>query len=1343
MLKKQRKNQEDRWIVIKHFLIIFLPLLVLVCGIIATLFHTEKKAERTVIESHDVYDITLHKKTLIGDIKSVVADLMVLSEQHEIKRMFEDIEGDYESEIRELADEFLTLSKQKGLYDQINLLDETGMELIRVNFNNGNPYAVPEDQLQFNGHRYYFKEPIRLKQDEVYISPFELNIEKGAVEQPLKPVIRFGTPVLDAHGRKRGIVVLNYLGENLLQGLDRTYLGIPHHTMLLNPEGFWLKGLKPEDEWGFMYEDGKDRTFGNAFPEAWQQISNNESGEFYNDDGLFSFATVYPLLGSCKSLGTSVCTCPMAKLYYWKIVNYVSSDVLNASTHKLLGKYSQVFVILAAVLGGISWVVAHTRVSRKQMIDQNKTILRTTHDGFFITNTKSQILDVNDAYCRLTGYSREELLKMSISDVEALETSEVIAQKTQKVIKTGSDRFETKHKCKDGKIIDIEVSANFMNIDGGRFFAFMRDITERKRAEESLAFEINEHKRTGEVLRMSEEKYRRLVESLQDNYFFYSHNTNGIFTYLSPSINNILGYSPEEFLTHYTEYLTDNPINKLVVQHTELSIKGIKQLPYEVEVNHKDGTIRTLQVQEVPVFDKNGKVIAVEGIAEDITERKRADEQLKESEQKFRTIFDNVTDGILVADAESKMFLTGNKKMCQLLGYSEEEIKTMGVMDIHPEKDLPYVIEQFKKQSRKEFTVARDLPVKRKDGSVFYADINSSPLTLEGKTYIVGIFRDITEEMRAEEKLRESEQRYRSIFESAMDGIGAADLDGYLITFNDAFSELTGYSREELLNMRYQDITPPEYHDMEAEKIKTLSETGVPQEYEKEYMRKDGSRIPLLLKVSVIRDNTGKPMYFLAVMKDMARIKQTESVLRASEKKYKTLIENLPQKIFLKDINSTYVSCNENYAEDLKIKPDEIVGKTDYGFYPKELAEKYRADDKRIIASRRIEDIEEKYIKDGQEFIIHTVKTPIRDEEGNIVGILGIFWDITEQKKAEEEIRYLNEYLNTILESIDVYIRVVDPKLNVEYENPTMKRRFGNGVGKPCYLIWQCNDVCENCTSERAILTNRIQRKEEILPNGLIFSVTSVPLKTREGRSVAIEIIYDITRLKRSEYEIRSLTSRIFSVQEEERKRISRELHDETGQALIAIKLNLAMIGNTFTKDVQNTKKTISSTKNILTQIMRDIRKLSYDLRPAVIDDMGMAPAMQSYSREFAERTGVNVVVKSELNSQRFPPEVEISLYRILQEALTNVAKHSKAKNVTIELLMDKSNLIMKIEDDGCGFDTNKNLRKGKLNDGALGLIGIRERVTSLGGDLEITSTLGKGTKLIVRLPESKWHIYS
>jgi len=158
-----------------------------------------------------------------------------------------------------------------------------------------------------------------------------------------------------------------------------------------------------------------------------------------------------------------------------------------------------------------------------------------------------------------------------------------------------------------------------------------------------------------EELRQSEARHRRLIENLKGSHFVYVHDTNGVFQYLSESITAILGYSSQEFMTHYDTYLTDHPANRAVRRHTELSIQGIRQPPYEVHVRHKDGSTRWLEVQEVPVFDAQGKVIAVEGVAQDITERKHAEEALRESERYFRTLANATPQLVWTADPDGRV----------------------------------------------------------------------------------------------------------------------------------------------------------------------------------------------------------------------------------------------------------------------------------------------------------------------------------------------------------------------------------------------------------------------------------------------------------------------------------------------------------------------------------------------------------------------------------------------------------------------------------------------------------------------------------------------------------------
>jgi PAS domain S-box-containing protein len=183
--------------------------------------------------------------------------------------------------------------------------------------------------------------------------------------------------------------------------------------------------------------------------------------------------------------------------------------------------------------------------------------------------------------------------------------------------------------------------------------------------------------------------------------------------------------------------------------------------PAEVKTEgvRDDGSRMSVRVQAFPVFETDGTINGFIEIVEDVTERRQAAEKLKESEQRFKTIFDNAADGILLADAETKKFYLGNKAICQMLGCKPEEIKNLTVSDIHPKKHLSSVIRVFEKQTRKEITVAEDVPVKRKDGSVFYVDINTFPITLGGKTYLMGIFRDITEHKKIEEELNTYRER--------------------------------------------------------------------------------------------------------------------------------------------------------------------------------------------------------------------------------------------------------------------------------------------------------------------------------------------------------------------------------------------------------------------------------------------------------------------------------------------------------------------------------------------------------------------------------------------------------
>ncbi|MEH2205569.1 MAG: ATP-binding protein [Nostoc sp.] len=392
-------------VLIKSFLTVFLPLSALVGVVIGTIYYQQVQTEKVLLKTNELRKVDLQTKVISGDFHLVVSDLMVISKQNELERILDGVDRQEQA----LSQEFLLISGYKKLYDQIRFLDRSGKEVVRVNFKQGEPVIVPEEKLQVQAKRYWFNDTLRLNQGQVFVSPLDLNIERGQVEQPLKPMIRFGTPVFDRSGQKRGIVVLNYFGAKLLDNFNQAFASASSQGMLLNADGYWLKGAKPEDEWGFMFPDRKNRTFGTAFPQAWQQISQQESGQFQTAEGMFTFTTVYPLVeGQKSSTGAGQAFAPSQnqidpKSYHWKIVSWVSPETLTTKSNRFLSQLLLLYAGLVGLIGIGSWLLAKASVNRQMAqleLKQSEVELRklVEREKILKTRLSSQIrnsLDLN------------------------------------------------------------------------------------------------------------------------------------------------------------------------------------------------------------------------------------------------------------------------------------------------------------------------------------------------------------------------------------------------------------------------------------------------------------------------------------------------------------------------------------------------------------------------------------------------------------------------------------------------------------------------------------------------------------------------------------------------------------------------------------------------------------------------------------------------------------------------------------------------------------------------------------------------------------------------------------
>ncbi len=294
-------------------------------------------------------------------------------------------------------------------------------------------------------------------------------------------------------------------------------------------------------------------------------------------------------------------------------------------------------------------------------------------------------------------------------------------------------------------------------------------------------------------------------------------------------------------------------------------------------------------------------------------EHKKMEEELRESKQRFEAIFDGAIDGLLLADLDTRKFNIGNRRICEMLGYELDEIKKIGFDDIHPEDALPHVLEQLRKLVGGKITTAEDLPVKRKNGSIFYADITGSPLQIGGKPFALGIFRDITERKKAEEAMKESEQKFRTIFDKASDGMIFVDLETRkLLMCNAMCLQMLGYAQEEFLNLEISDIHPKDDLPLVFEQIAKYMKGEEGVRHEVRFRRKDGSLFFSDLSPSLVT-LAGKK-FILIVYKDISELIQIQNEKHQANEKLTVLVKKLEdrnyQNIIMGEMREMLQACS-------------------------------------------------------------------------------------------------------------------------------------------------------------------------------------------------------------------------------------------------------------------------------------------------------------------------------------------------------------------------------------------------------------------------------------------------
>jgi len=476
----------------KRISLLFFPVLIGLISLSYYGYQSEVSVKQTALSERESLNVTLEKKAIKETFDTIVSDLLVLTAHNDMEHMLNDPDDDLTAHHYGLTKEFLSFIHHKKVYGQLRLINQSGQEVIRIEYNNGKTINTPKDQLQNKAERYYFKNTLSLGPGQVYVSPFDLNKEHGEIETPLKPVIRFAVPIISEEGEKYGILILNYLGDNLFHSIENLSSTAEGATMLINSDGYWLKGLKSEDEWGFMYDDRQDRVLANQYAEAWKKIAATESGQFTNSDGMFTYATIHPFADSIEVEIAS-------ENYYWKLISLIPSGSLFKDANRLKKTMIIMIILLSIVWLIICIIIAYEKekdfvneLAIKEKDEKIREIINSAFDGIITMDENGNISSANPAACTMFGYREDELIDNNIAILAADSEQRFDSAYMKRYVRVMKRFFmaeprEMLTRRKDGTLFTMELCGSGKKLqDKWLYTGICRDVTERKMMIEKL-----------------------------------------------------------------------------------------------------------------------------------------------------------------------------------------------------------------------------------------------------------------------------------------------------------------------------------------------------------------------------------------------------------------------------------------------------------------------------------------------------------------------------------------------------------------------------------------------------------------------------------------------------------------------------------------------------------------------------------------------------------------------------------------------------------------------------------------------------------------------------------------
>ncbi|MDN4186755.1 MAG: PAS domain S-box protein [Dehalococcoides mccartyi] len=716
----------------------------------------------------------------------------------------------------------------------------------------------------------------------------------------------------------------------------------------------------------------------------------------------------------------------------------------------------------------------------------------------------------------------------------------------------------------------------------------------------------------------------------------------------------------------------------------------------------------------------------------------RTRQMLEESEKRYRFLFNSSGDAVFVhyitPEGEKSNFIEVNEVACKRLGYSRKELLSMSPSQIDDPAFDASVAEAVKKLNEEERAIFEQRHLRR-DGTFVPVELNIQRFELGDRFVVISVARDITERKKAEAALKLERDKLRGILDAMEDGVYIVDADYEIEYINPPLMAQFGpISGRKCYDYFHERQIPCSY----CKSKEVLNGQTVRWAWHSPHNQRDYELMATPIKnpdgttskLTIFHDVTERSHMQRIILRYQAGLlAQAERIAHIGNWDYDLLGHSM---ILSDEVYNILGLRSEDGLPGFK-QIMEIVHPEDRDMLRSEAQ-------KAVVSGSRL-NIQHRIIRpDGHLRYVHELAEITLSDTGVPQRVLGTIQDITEHKMAEEALRDSERRYRLLADNMVAFVWTIDGHLNISYLSPSTIRLLNyypeDILGKHISMVFTPESY------EKLLYVYQQVRKSG---SELIVNPLELDVKRQDGKVILTETLMrplydenhhflgilgvsrDISERKAAEYELHTLSQRLVELQEEERSIIARELHDQIGQSLTVLKL---MLDKAKDSPPDKTEELLAEAQPLVSELISSVRNMSLDLRPRMLDDLGLLPALLWYFDRFTSQTGINVNFQHAGLKRKFSPQLGTAVYRIIQEALTNVVRYAGVDNVLVRAKADKNQLALVIQDKGKGFNPAQ-----RATGMSSGLKGMKERVRFLGGKLDIESKPGEGTHIIVELP--------